>query len=335
VAPSTNDAARLPHDVGPDRLHQQGAVAIPRQRRPVDDPAEIPISVASLLRREGLRVPHTSEPPLQPRAHQLRPTEPSWIDRKLVRRAAGTAGALVAVASVFGAAVLSDSAGNGAPAPAPALPAAPAPSDGRVDSLPGLALLGEVPGSITLASFGQMTVDQDGPGTILLPGRGVPATTTVPGTSVPVDAPSGGLGGVVAGAGDYLGRSVSGVTETLGDTVSGTTGGLGSTVSGATDTLGDAVGGPLGDTVSGTGEAVGGLVEGVGSTLDDTVSGAGDALGTATGSLTGAVGGLLGGPTSSSGTTSGSAERRDPAPGTGGTGLLGSLGRAAAGLLGG
>ncbi|MGE0295547.1 hypothetical protein [Pseudonocardia sp.] len=297
----------------------------------------------ALLRREGVRVPHAADRPLQPRGHQIAAAdgEPSWITGRLGRRAGGAAGAFVAIASVLGAAVVTDSTGG---PPEPGL-ISPAPEAGAVDggasTLPGLAPLPQ--DAVSLAGFEAAAQAARGgdPGSILLPGAvaRTPGDTGVPGVSAATTP--GVLGGVVTGAGDYVGQTVSGTTKTLGDTVSGATKGLGATASGATDAVGDLVGGPAGGVVSDAGEAVGGLVEGTGKTLGDTVAGTGKTLGDTTEKLTDPVGGLLGGGNGSS-SRSGEGEGRDSAVGSldtgtagGGGGLLGSVGKVASGLLGG
>lgn len=66
-----------------------------------------PVSVASLLRREG-RGPHAIDPPLLPRGHDR--AEPAVAPSRAVRKAGVAAGALFAVTAVFGATVLQDQA---------------------------------------------------------------------------------------------------------------------------------------------------------------------------------------------------------------------------------
>jgi hypothetical protein len=326
---------------------QRGAHSIPRprdeQEHPATDGSDDVISVVALLRREGVRVPHAADRPLLPRGHQIASAdgEPSWITGRLGRRAGGAAGAFVAIASVLGAAVVTDSTGGGPPEPGLISPAPEAGVvGGGASMLPGLAPLPQ--DAVSLAGFEAAAPAARGgePASILLPGA---VARTPGGTGVPGVAAStpGVLGGVVTGAGDYVGQTVSGTTKTLGDTVSGATKGLGATASGATDAAGDLVGGPVGGVVSDSGDAVGGLVEGTGKTLGDTVAGTGKTLGDTTEKLTEPVGGLLGGGEGGS-SGSGAGEGRDSAIGSldtgtagGGAGLLGSVGKVASGLLGG
>ncbi|WP_143517326.1 hypothetical protein [Pseudonocardia sp. MH-G8] len=86
----------------------------------VEEPATAGISVGSLLRREG-RAPHAVDRPVQPRPHQ-QATDPDDAQRAgrhaMVRRGAIAAGALLAVGSVFGAAILTDVVPTGNDVPA-------------------------------------------------------------------------------------------------------------------------------------------------------------------------------------------------------------------------
>lgn len=266
-----------------------------------------PISAVALLRREGIRVPHAAERPLRPRSHQRTP-EPSdsWLSSVMVRRAGAAAGALVAAASVFSTAVLTDVGAGPARVTVPG-GTTPATPDGAPGAeLPGLALLGPIPpgsdvavdGPVSLASF-----DDPGsaPGSFLTPS--VPGATGAP---APADAASGTPG------------DTGGSRESGSGPAQRVLGGVTGPVQGVTDSVGEAAPGPVGDTVSGLGDAV-----------HDT----GQSLG-------GAVDGLLGGGNDRRTSSSPSSDvgGRDPALSSldsGGGGLVGTVGRTASGLLGG
>ncbi|MGQ0573663.1 MAG: hypothetical protein ACT4RN_05590 [Pseudonocardia sp.] len=323
------------------RIPAQRGQEIPVQEGPQD--GDSPISVTSLLRREGMRVPHAADRPLQPRAHQLRPVAAgSWLDGVAARRAGVAAGALVAAASVFGAAVLTDTTGR-PDDPVPATPGGPGSTDGRVGTLPGLALLGPiVPGSdvalggpVALAAF---QTPGAAPTPFLVPGGlpggfpGSPDTSgggTLPGGdpgAVPVTTPGGRgpatqvVGSVTApvtdltdGAAKVLPRPLGGVVEGAGDVVDDAGGAVGGVV--------DDVAGPLAGPVRKTTKPVTDTVEKVAAPVT----------------------GLLGGGDDDDHQERSSSDHdddREPAMtkvgGNGkGGGLLGTVGRTAAGLLGG
>lgn len=105
-----------------------------RRNRVVTDAAGV--SVGSLQRREG-RAPHSADRPVQPRLREraVAGDGEQIGSRPLVRRAAIATGALLAAASVFGAAILSDSSWRGSGAPAPGDPDAErGPLEGRFGS---------------------------------------------------------------------------------------------------------------------------------------------------------------------------------------------------------
>jgi hypothetical protein len=72
----------------------------------VDYGAPATISVASLLRREGLRGPHAADPRLQPRGHSRPAVEPPRPPRHSLRKATAAAGALFAAGAMFATAVV-------------------------------------------------------------------------------------------------------------------------------------------------------------------------------------------------------------------------------------
>lgn len=326
---------------------QRRAPAVPAQREPIDD---TPISVTSLLRREGRRVPHAADRPLQPRAHQLRTPEPEatatpvasaepWFENVTIRRAGAAAGALVAAASVFGAAVLTDATGGGSNGDL----AAPQITDGggapAIGTLPALGLLGPldaVPGSdvgvggpVSLAAF-------SAPGA----GAGVPSTSFLTAAVAPPGVGAPGAGGGVpgptpgSGTGNGTGGGSTPSPSASSGPVQSTVSALTSPVKGLTDAVGDAAPTPLRAPL----KSLGGAVQDTGDALGGTVD-------TVTEPLIGAVTGLLGGRDSD--------ERREPATSkvdgasltsnggktsnggsSGGGGLVGLLGQTASGLLG-
>lgn len=345
-------------------------VRIPAQRGKEDEIVpgsgsaedDAPVSVASLLRREGRRVPHAVDAPLQPRVHQIRPEEQpqGWINGVGVRRASAAAGALVAAASVLGAAVLTDPGSGRLTVPnAPGAPGGP--GEGQPGSLPGLDLLGPLTpgadvglaGPVALASFGSPVTP---PATFLESGSAfpgaqamVPAGTAAPGAPTSVPTSGGGLGGVVTDTGGALGDTVAGTTKALGDTTEDLTGTLGDTVGdvggtlgGAvedtTGSLGDAVGGPVGDVVGGVGEGLGGAVEGSTDAVDGLLSGVGRAGGQALGDTGNTLGSTVEGVTKSVGGLLSPGEHGKKngwtKNGKDDDGPARSLGRTAAGLLG-
>ena len=97
MAPKSQHALRTPERVHGVSIPVQRGQEVPAQRGPQEEDG-FPVSVTSLLRREGMRVPHAVDGPLQPRAHHVRaPEQPeSWIDGVIIRRAGAAAGALVA-----------------------------------------------------------------------------------------------------------------------------------------------------------------------------------------------------------------------------------------------
>lgn len=267
---------------------------------PVDpEPVTVPVSVGSLLRREG-RAPHAADRPLQPRDRQE--DEPRRGVRVVVRRGAVAAGALLAAGAVFGAAVVDDASGR---------------SDGTRGAQTGDPGQGGPEAAATAAGAVPTVVDQaaqsdqldagvDAPSSWMSTAFGGDDTTggtasaatdpTGSPTTAPSPAPGGGpVTGETGPRSDAPsvrddanrdrtvppGRSDDGraAGDVAGDGQDSGNGGLGDAVTG----VGDGVGGPVGGTVA----AVGGAVDGVGDTMSDADDGS------VVGTLAGLAGGLL------------------------------------------
>lgn len=240
------------------------------------EPATAPVSVGSLLRREG-RAPHAPDRPLAPRSRSDEEPAPRRGSGAFVRRSVIAAGTLLAAGSVFGATVVMDSSSTGAVG-------GPRDSggyagEGRLDLPPGQD--GAIPTVVdTAAQTGALDAGDAPPMSwrdVAFPGGGnAPAgdRAAAPGT---VRAPSGGTAtddGPVAGQGDGSGRPGASDTDTRsgnpgngnGSTGNGSTGNgnsgdgrsddRGSGVGTAVQDLGDGVGGPVGGVVGGLGGAV-------------------------------------------------------------------------------
>ncbi|MFC4942796.1 hypothetical protein [Pseudonocardia sp. GCM10023141] len=340
------------------------------QARPVaEGDATTVVSVNSLLRREGL-VPEQAGTA----------TEQDGTARagsgRVVRRGAVVAGTLLAAGSVFGAAVITDSAHNTA--------------DNAFDgSYPGQ---GRLDGSAPQGALAGGVLNQNTLNHALDPGAAAPKSW------VPVAFPSA-LGGVpAAGAQGDAGTSAtpngSPGASTPGGGGTGATGGGTSGTGGGTDNGGGTGGsdpsvpvvtppaptqqqqdeqrkaqqGPVGSVVNDLGNGVGDGVQSVGDAVPGPVGGVvgglgqavgdvGTGLGNAVGSLTNPLTSLLtGGGNQSDQKTQSSAPRTSSADSSdsgssaqgsntakqestpqqsGGGGLLGGLGRAVGGLLGG
>lgn len=336
MAPKSQHALRTPERGHGVSIPVQRGQELPAQRGPLEDDG-FPISVTSLLRREGMRAPHAVDGPLQPRAHHVQAAgQPgSWIDGVIIRRAGAAAGALVAAASVLGAAVLTDASGGGL---IPQVTIPNAPGDGRVDTLPGLALLGPMtPGTAGVVSLAAFQPASGG----VLPG-GLPGI--VPGVPGGLPVLSGGGNGPGTQILGTVTSPVEDLTNTVGGLlpapVGGVVAGLGGVVDGAggaVDGLVDGVAGPLAGPVGSVTAPVTGAAQNVTGAVGDTVDKVAEPVGKATKPVTDTVG-KVAGPVVS--LIDGDDERRDPALSTIGSGeqggsLLGSVGRTAAGLLGG
>lgn len=256
------------------------------------EPSTAPVSVGTLLRREG-RAPHAVDRPVRARGgHDPDDDAPRRGSGAFVRRSAIAAGTLVAAGSVFGAAVMTDSSVTDT-------------ADDSRSSGGGYA--GE--GRLDLPQ-GQdraipTVVDNTAQTDPLDPGEAAPMAWTdvaFPRAASGATAPSGasaapaasGTGGTAASSGSS-GTAGGGGSSTGGDTSAGPSTGGGS---GSGDQGGDADPAPtgersgLGGAVEGVGETVGGPVGGVVGGLGGAVSGVGDALGGGSPSL---VGGLASG----------------------------------------
>lgn len=257
----------------------------------------VPVSVGSLLRREG-RAPHALDRPLEPRASQVRADsddgyeddgEPRRGTGMRVRRAAIAAGVLVAAGSVFGAAVVDDASSR---AGADAQTQGGYPGQGRLDTAPlrdeavptvvdpaGLAALSEVLDAGEAPAGSWMTgVRGDGAGGTSTGVRSADTAAAAGGSasSTVDDARGGGSAGGDTGG---SGTGGNGTGDAPGDGTGGSggsgaggsgagapapaasspSGGLGGAVQG----VGGAVPGPLGGTVEGVGNGVGSLGDGV------------------------------------------------------------------------
>jgi hypothetical protein len=261
------------------------------------EPPTDPVSVGSLLRREG-RAPHAQDRPLTPRSRPASDDEARRGSGALVRRSAIAAGTLLAAGSVFGATVVMDSSSTGAEDRQPSGGYA---GEGRLD-LPSIPD-GTVPTVVDTAAQ-----------TERLDAGGAP-----PMSWLDVAFPS--TGGTRAGTGTTGGspsasdtvRTPSSPTSTPGqadDTVRGGSGGSSDDGSGPTSggSSGDDQGdgdqgggdqgdgdqgdGGLGSGLQGVGAGVGGPVGGVVGGLGNTVSDVGGAV---AGDEPSVIGGLAGG----------------------------------------
>lgn len=235
----------------PRRAHgaRPADVRIPRQREPQDprverepaDQDQAPISVASLLRREGRRVPHAADRALRPRGHHVGPAEPRevWANGATVRRAGGATCVLFAAASVFSAAVLTDATGGGTPN----LSRTPDVVDGGVP--PGVNLLGPAgPGAdVGPVSLAALLSASDASGTRTVPMSSFRTPRENPGTS---EAGTGGGAPVGSGTGP---EPASGLVRSL-------VGGLTQPVEDLTRVAGAAVPDPVGVAVEDVGDPV-------------------------------------------------------------------------------
>jgi hypothetical protein len=263
------------------------------------------VSVGALMRREG-RTPHHTGRPLGPRAERT-----TGLSSSPGRKLANTAGAVVAVGSLAGAAAL---LGHTVPGPAgttadgtfPApggtvnLPGRPGPDDpipGVADGNPG------TPAGFTPVVFSPVvfsppsvpsTVASSAAGPHLLPpapalgptgGFGAtPLAAVAPGATSPTSPVT-----AAAPSGSPIGGAMDQMVSGGGGAVGGTVSSLGSTMG----ALGDATGGPLRDPV----RAVGGAVDGLGSGTTETGKAAGAALDHTVATAGSTVNGLLGGAT--------------------------------------
>lgn len=308
--PARADRAGLAHS--PSHL-AAGAV---RDTGPAT-PADLPISVLELLRREGRRVPHAeAQRPLQPRPHHLPPDAESWGDGIIARRAGMAAGALVATASVLGAAVLTDITGGtppalGSPGSAPDRPGL----DGGFGASPLFrtrdalgAGPGEVSSDVSLTSFaatadelplivgsGLTPAGPDGavPGTTGAPGAGSGGGGHVPGGAVPGGGAGGGHpqpggGHSQPGGGNGPAGGTGGgngpVTEVV-DTVTGP-------VDGVAGTVGHVLPEPVGGVVDGLTHAVETGAATVGHVVDGALGPVAAPVAAATGPVTDVVDGV-------------------------------------------
>ncbi|MHA6785283.1 hypothetical protein ACVGOW_30455 [Pseudonocardia saturnea] len=246
------------------------------------EPATAPVSVGSLLRREG-RAPHAQDRPLAPRSRSASDDEPRRGSGALVRRSVIAAGTLLAAGSVFGATVVMDSSSTGAVGDRQAsggyagegrldLPSTP---DGAVPTVVDTAAQtdrldagGAPPMSWLDVAFPTAGGTPGSGGGTGAPSGSSPASDTVrtPGTPAAQagdDTDRGGSGGSSdAGSGSggsSAGGDQAGGTQGDGDQ-GGRDGGLGSGLQG----VGEGVGGPVGGVVGGLGSAV----SDVGSTVE-------------------------------------------------------------------
>ena len=266
----------------------------------VTETATTGVSVGSLLRREG-RAPHTVDRAVQPRAHQqidppkadvltAAAADPAPTAKKTaVKRGAVAAGALLAVGSVVGAAVLSEVAPTGTEAQG-ATTNNSYPGQGRLNASQPEAPVIPAAGVLDSAAAGDVLDAGTAPPTSWVPVAFPSAVAGVPagiagasgdaapdtarnsnshdggdssasgstgngarsgGTSNSSSAPSTAASGATAGA------ESGGTAKQLGD-------GLGNTVQGVGGALPDAVGDPV--------EGLGGATKDVGSALDNTVT---------------------------------------------------------------
>lgn len=234
------------------------------------DPPTVPVSVDSLLRREG-RAPHTPDRPVAARARPAAVPDDEDDERRrgpgaLVRRGAIAAGTLLAAGSVFGATVVMDASSTGAAPQATGgyagegrldLPANP---DGTVPTVVDTAAQADRLDAGDAPPMSWLDVafpDGDGDGSPTGDGATAPSgSSSAPGTARPVtpgpvvdDADRGGSAdtGSDTGSGDSSGAGRGDGDQGDGD------GGLGSALQGA----GESVGGPVGGVVGGLGGAVG------------------------------------------------------------------------------
>jgi hypothetical protein len=264
-----------------------------------------PMSVASLLRREG-RAPHAVDPPVKPRA--ARTAEGASVARTppvtgvTMNRKAIVAGTLLAAGSVFGAALLTDTSTVGDRAPSTGPYAGQGILDGTVAEQSGAP-------TVTIsqaAAAGGLGAGVGAPTSwhaVAFPSElgGIPnaaakpATTTVTpavptpssGARVPSGAPVTGPGGSGVGPASTGPTGSNGV----GGAVSAVTGAVG----GAVSTVGSSVAGPVGGAAKGLGHTVSGTGKALGKTVDKVTEPVTTALEPVTKPVTSAVGGLLGG----------------------------------------
>jgi hypothetical protein len=241
------------------------------------EPATAPVSVGSLLRREG-RAPHAQDRPLAPRSRtaseDVDDDGPRRGSGAFVRRSAIAAGTLLAAGSVFGATVVMDSSSTGAADGGQE--SGGYAGEGRLDLPQGqdraiptvvdtaaqtdaLDAGDDLPMSWLDVAFPRSSGDAAAaPGTFRAPPAGTPSTDAPAATPVDQggssddgdtgDGPGSGTGGGNPGGGNPGGDQ---------DDDGGT--GVGSVV----QDLGDGVGGPVGGVV----EDLGGVVSGAGKAL--------------------------------------------------------------------
>lgn len=272
----------------------------------VTETATTGVSVGSLLRREG-RAPHTVDRPVQPRGHQqidppkadvpsAATTDPAPDAKKTaVKRGAVAAGAILAVGSVVGAAVLSEVAPTGTEAQGATTNSYP--GQGRLNASQPAAPVLSTAGIVDSGAAGDVLDAGTAPPTSWTPVAfpsavaGVPAgiagasSDATPHDATPHTAqnPSSDNGGDTRASGSTgdRSRSSSGDTDDSSSTPStaanGATAGAesGGTVKQLGDGLGNTVqglGGALPDTLGDSVEGLGGTTKDVGSTLDHTVT---------------------------------------------------------------
>ncbi|MBW0116464.1 hypothetical protein [Pseudonocardia abyssalis] len=235
------------------------------------EPSTGPVSVGTLLRREG-RAPHAVDRPVRARDEDDEPRRGSGA---LVRRSAIAAGTLLAAGSVFGAAVMTESAVTDTADDSRS--SGEYAGEGRLDLLPGQgrAIPTVVdntaqtnpldPGEAAPMSWTGVAFPGAGSGTPAAPpvasssaptGGGAPAASssgststdrgTTGGTGTPVESPSGGG----SGSGDQGGDEDPGASDERS--------GLGGAVQNVGDAAGVPLVGDLGRAVSGVGDALGG-----------------------------------------------------------------------------
>jgi hypothetical protein len=245
----------------------------------VTETATTGVSVGSLLRREG-RAPHTVDRPVQPRGHQqidppkaaapaAAAADPAPTAKKTaVKRGAVAAGALLAVGSVVGAAVLSEVAPTGTEAQG-ATTDNSYPGQGRLSS--------SQPEAPVLAASG--VVDPAAAGDVLDAGTAPPTSwTPVAFPSAVAGVPAGIAGASSDAAAPHTAQN-SNFDNGGGTSASGSTGdharsggaGNDSSSTPSTATNGAAAGAESGGTVKQLGDGLGNTVQGVGGALPDTL----------------------------------------------------------------
>lgn len=249
------------------------------------EPPTVPVSVGSLLRREG-RAPHAQDRPLSPRSRSASASDDDHEPRRgsgaLVRRSAIAAGALLAAGSVFGATVVMDaSSSDGADGPQAGYA-----GEGRPDlpSTPGVPTVVDTAAQTDRLDAGDAPPmswldvafpDDSGTATggAATGGGGTPVGSSVPDTirtpSTPAAAPgqvdddTGGGGGSGGSSDDESGSGGSSTADDQGDGDQGDRG-LGSGLQG----VGQGVGGPVGGVVGGVVGGLSSAVSDVGSTVE-------------------------------------------------------------------